>query len=93
MESTKEYREDNIVDAFTKTVITLPEEHYLIHAGKLWEAIHSNDSVASGSSIEMLIHTSNTRNLLHALFTFSSSLAAQFYVYEDTEKVYVISTT
>jgi len=88
MTSRKEYRKTNIIDSFTNTVPFLPEEHLLVHAAKLWDVQYVGASVASASSIEMFIRTSNTRQLLHMLFTFQSSLLADFYIYEGTSKTY-----
>lgn len=85
----KEFRKDTIVEAFTQCIPTLPEEHILIHGGYLWDIQHYASNVGSDESAEVFLQTSNTRQLLHMLFTFSSSLPAEFFIYENTDKAYV----
>lgn len=89
MTQEKEFRPDSLVEAFTNTYPTLPEEHILIHAGKLWEAQHQGLNVAADASIELFILPSRTRQILHMLFTFISSLKGTFFIYENTSKTYV----
>jgi hypothetical protein len=85
----KEWRKNNIVETFTNCVPTLPEEHLLIHGGYIWLAQQKDTGVDSDASKELLFVTSNTRNLMHMVFSFASLLGADYFLYEDTEKTYV----